>query len=68
VVSRELIDNILIECKSLKRIFIYSYAGMGAFDEVGQLNKVDPLVVALLPIKDPVDQWERRARGRSEFL
>lgn len=70
VVSKELIDNILAECKCLKRLVIYSYAGtsIGASDLVGQLIKDNPRVVALLPRKDPADQWERRARRRSEFL
>lgn len=68
VVSMELIDNILAGCKSLKRIVVYSFAGMGAFDEIRQLNKVDPRVMAQLPVKDPADQWERRARGGSWFV
>lgn len=67
VVSKELIGNILAECKCLKRLVIYSYSGTGASDPVGQLIKGNPRVVALLPRKDPADQWERRARRASEF-
>ncbi|KIM45598.1 hypothetical protein M413DRAFT_24770 [Hebeloma cylindrosporum] len=68
VVGKELIDNVLEECKWLKRLVIYSYAGIGASDPVGQLIEGNPRVVALLPGKDPAGQWERCARRKSEFL
>jgi len=68
VVSKELIDNILAECKCLKRLVIYSYVGIGAYAPIGQLIEGNPSVLSLFPRKDPADQWERHARRKLDFL